>query len=59
MRREMKAVAQRFRFALWPELQHGPAYLVQRQNLDDHQDKVYEEVVAAFQWGIDHLQNEG
>ncbi|KAF8241298.1 hypothetical protein K440DRAFT_665378 [Wilcoxina mikolae CBS 423.85] len=57
--REMKTVVQRFRFALWPQLQYGSASLIQRQNLDNHRDKIYEDVVAAFQWGIDRLRNEG
>lgn len=55
--RDMKTVVQRCRYALWPHLQYGPASSIQRHEMDKHRDKIYDEFVAAFQWGVDQLQN--
>lgn len=52
---EMKIVVERFPFALWPQLQHHSGPPIERQHLDSHRDRIYEDVVAAFQWGIDCL----
>jgi hypothetical protein len=55
--RDMKTVVQRCRYVLWPHLQYGPASLIQHDEMDKHRDNIYDEFVAAFQWGVDQLQN--